>query len=205
MDKKSALYIFIGTLRLLLDITQLLKDEFFLKKIDKKLETLVFDYLSLLNADQGDDFVFQSVVIKVTSDIDSLLEALNDLYHLGLLEQTPLFLEIHKHFLELKLETLKQWRILSRTKPLTVIAEDKKLFKAKTTPPIIVKKDSKLNQSKKSILDFIKSFPNSRTKDIINEFNALSDRTVKRNLINLLRNGLIKKKVDNKAVYYYVD
>ena len=61
----------------------------------------------------------------------------------------------------------------------------------------------KINPNKKKILDFIKSFPNTRTKDIIYEFNSISDRTVKRNLTELAREGLIRRKVDNKAVYYY--
>ncbi|HEY4504223.1 MAG TPA: hypothetical protein VJI73_00440, partial [Candidatus Paceibacterota bacterium] len=61
-----------------------------------------------------------------------------------------------------------------------------------------------LNPSKQKILEFIKSYPNTRTKDIINEFNALSDRTVKRSLTELMQIGLLKKKIENKAVYYSI-
>ena len=73
----------------------------------------------------------------------------------------------------------------------------------KVIPVNSARRNFKLNKSKKKILEFIKSYPNIRTKDIITEFNVLSNRTVKRNLTDLLRTGLIKKRVDNKAVYYY--
>ena len=71
-----------------------------------------------------------------------------------------------------------------------------------TVIPKVSDKPAKLNQSKLKILNFIKSYPDTRAKDIINEFSALSDRTVKRNLTELLKMRMIKKRVDNKATYY---
>ena len=81
---------------------------------------------------------------------------------------------------------------------------DETLISKKIINKKSITKNSNLTESKKRILEYIKSYPNTRTKDIIYEFSALSDRTVKRNLTDLIKSGLVRKRVDNKAVYYYL-
>jgi Fe2+ or Zn2+ uptake regulation protein len=63
-------------------------------------------------------------------------------------------------------------------------------------------KNLRESSNKERIFNFIKHSPNSRTKDIIEEFNILSERTVKRNLKDLATEGLVRKFAKNKGVYY---
>ena len=73
-----------------------------------------------------------------------------------------------------------------------------------------VQKDIVLDQAqepasnKDKILSLIKRRNKIRAKDIIGEFNDISDRTVKRTLKDLADNGLIRKEEINKAVYYSI-
>ena len=60
----------------------------------------------------------------------------------------------------------------------------------------------KESSNKERIFNFIKRSPNSRTKEIIDEFNILSERTVKRNLKELTTEGLVRKLAKDKGVYY---
>ena len=64
------------------------------------------------------------------------------------------------------------------------------------------KKEEYLSGNKQKILNYIKRSPNSRTRDIIYEFSVLSERTVKRNLKELVGEGLVKKFSKDNAVYY---
>ncbi len=52
------------------------------------------------------------------------------------------------------------------------------------------------------ILDFVRQAPERRAKEIVDEFSALSGRTVKRGLKELSEKGLIVRKEQNNAVYY---
>lgn len=64
-------------------------------------------------------------------------------------------------------------------------------------------KPTNRNKTQEQILEFVKRVPECRPKDIIGEFNALSQRTVKRSLKELSEMGLIVKKTnEDKAVYY---
>ncbi len=62
--------------------------------------------------------------------------------------------------------------------------------------------DTKLLGTPQKILEFVRRAPSRRAKDIIDEFSALSGRTIKRGLKELSQKGLIVRKEDNKAVYY---
>jgi DeoR/GlpR family transcriptional regulator of sugar metabolism len=56
--------------------------------------------------------------------------------------------------------------------------------------------------NKDQIFNYIKKTPDIRTKEVMTEFSALSGRTVKRNLKELIDEGFLKKKSDGVAVYY---
>lgn len=62
--------------------------------------------------------------------------------------------------------------------------------------------ETKLLGTPQKILEFVRRAPSRRAKDIIDEFSALSGRTIKRGLKELSQKGLIVRKEDNKAVYY---
>ncbi len=60
----------------------------------------------------------------------------------------------------------------------------------------------KLSETQQNILEFVRQEPDCRTKDVINQFSALSQRTIKRNLRELNKEGRIVKRSDGAAVYY---
>lgn len=62
----------------------------------------------------------------------------------------------------------------------------------------------KLTETQEKILEFVRREPDCRTKDVVNQFSALSQRTIKRGLKGLSEEGRIVKKVDGAAVYYSV-
>lgn len=70
--------------------------------------------------------------------------------------------------------------------------------------PIRDKKASKLSENQEKILDFVRREPDCRTKDVVSQFSALSERTVKRGLKELSNEGKIIKRSEGVAVYYSV-
>jgi|SRR3989344_3004069 len=60
----------------------------------------------------------------------------------------------------------------------------------------------KLTETQNNILEFVRREPDCRTKDVIGQFSALSQRTIKRGLKELNEGGWIIKRSDGVAVYY---
>lgn len=195
---------FSRTIILLAEINNLIQDKFFYDKFSAKISSLLDSYI-IFSSISGDRVAQYRVAhTRVIETINNILEMFDDLKYLSLIKVSPLFLQVQKNLLEFKLELKGQGNKLPEFKSENVeTKEQEQPTSKKSITENIIKKNPKLNQSKKKILEFIKSSPNIRTKDIISEFNALSDRTVKRNLTDLLRTGLIKKRIDSKAVYYY--
>lgn len=196
---------FINTIFLLAKIQNLARDRFFSDKFIAKIHNFNLSFLSFV---RGEDDITQYRVLaeRCLADIDATADVLKEFRYLNIVKDTPLLLQAESALLLVKLEILKKAKPLmleigsksSHRFEQATVHENTKVIR--TTP----KEIQPLTSSKKKIFDFIKSFPNTRTKDIIYEFNALSGRTVKRNLTDLLRAGLVKKRIDNKAVYYYV-
>lgn len=199
MDSEELLNNFIKTLTYLVKLTSHVEDSFFVDKLDTKIEKLAYNFINyqivLENNGEQDNLFLH----KLTTAIDSINELMRDMIYLKLLEPSSLFLEVQKHLLITKLDSIKNKKLF----PSKKIVENKKdTFTVKEISKKIPEKIAPLNPSKQKILNFIKSYPDIRTKDIISEFSILSDRTVKRNLTELLKTGVIKKRVDNKATYY---
>lgn len=66
----------------------------------------------------------------------------------------------------------------------------------------IARLSMKSDSNKERIFNFIRKTQEVRAKDIMNKFNVLSSRTVKRNLKELTDQGFIKKIFEGGAVYY---
>src|SRR3989338_6248291 len=60
----------------------------------------------------------------------------------------------------------------------------------------------KLTKTQEEILEFVRKEPDCRTKDVMNQFSVLSQRTVKRGLKELNEEGKIAKRIERGAVYY---
>ena len=65
-----------------------------------------------------------------------------------------------------------------------------------------IRHKGRLTETQKNILEFVRREPDCRTKDVIDQFSALSQRTVKRGLKELNEEGKIIKRSDGGAVYY---
>ena len=206
MDREGLSLHFIKTVLLLAKIQNLTKDSFFLDKFNSKMYNFSLSFLGLFQEESASVAQYQVLLERHLASIDSLRDVLKEFQYLNIVKNSPLLLQVELNLLNIKLEICKRKKGSAPNKN-----EDSKLnyreqkvnLENTKTIKIISRKNDKLASSKKKILDFIKSFPNTRTKDIVYEFNALSDRTVKRNLTGLLRAGLVKKRIDNKAVYYY--
>lgn len=206
MDREALPLHFIKTVLLLAKIQNLTKDSFFLDKFNSKMYRFSLSFLELLKEKSDDVAQCQILLERHLTSIDSLRDVLKEFQYLNIVKNNPLLLQVELCLLNIKLEICKRKhglifnknsRVNSSHYEQKVNNENTEVIRAPS------KKNNKLASSKKKILDFIKAYPNTRTKDIVYEFNALSDRTVKRNLTDLLRVGLVKKRIDNKAVYYY--
>ena len=203
---------FTETLILIAEFFPHLKDDFFIKKLRARLVIFVYGYIRFRSREDSADVAQYYIVEKLISDTDAILELFELINHLKVIKEiTPLLLA-NQSLLALKLEFVKIKNNLSinlekkeNNVPIVAPKSDNKNQASSTNTAVSQKnilKKHELNPNKEKILNFIKKSPNTRTKDIIHEFNALSDRTVKRNLGELLRVGLINKKIENKAVYY---
>lgn len=201
MKKDIVLKLFIRSLTLSIKIHSAIRDRFFADKFGDKIYALAFNCIKLFDSN-NDDLLGRGVLFeKALFSIDDLMGTAQDIAYLKFFRTSHLFLQTEVNLLRLKLELTRQ----RNNSPINIKPEVRSK-NDRTVQPVELRKkpekNTKLNQSKRKILDFIRSSPDIRTKDIIHEFNALSDRTVKRNLMELLQTGLVKKRIDNKAVYY---
>lgn len=177
---------FINTVIFVSRIFSGLKDKFLARKLYDKLSDFIATY-SLPPRDNVAQYYHQ---LKITTD--SLLELLDYLEYSKMVAATPL-LYARRSLFAFKLQ-------LIRIQPEQSTVEKERKVVSPDVPK--VKKEINLSGNKQKILNYIKRSPDSRTKDIIYEFSVLSDRTVKRNLKELVSEGLVKKVAKDKAVYY---
>ncbi len=142
--------------------------------------------------------------------IDGLLEFMDYPEHYNSIKKEPLSLA-KKHLLKLKLEFIKA----RRSRSILDSKSSAKLFSEKSSMDnqsnMEIKQNLKnkkqptyrSNPNKERILDFIRRSPHIRTREVIDQFNLISGRTVKRNLAELTREGLVRKKLENRATYYH--
>ena len=177
-----------------------LKDKFLAQKLYDKLSGLIAGYVKLFNSKGEDDETTSHNVpfIELKNTIDGLLELLDYLEHSRLSSITPL-LYARRNLLDFKLNLVRLYNQSVRlaTKP-------KETKSVVATPKNIQPRNLKESSNKEKIFNFIKHSPNSRTKEIIEEFNILSERTVKRNLKELTTEGMVRKFAKDKGVYYSI-
>ena len=174
-----------------------LKDKFLAQKLYDKTSGLIAGYIRLFNQAKEEDSMSHNVsFLELKNNLDSLLELLEYLEHYKFVSTTPL-LYARRNLLDFKLNLVRLHHqpVQSIPKP----REDKPVVSAtKNVRPKSLRESS----NKERIFSFIKRSPNSRTKEIIGEFSILSERTVKRNLKELIGEGLIRKLAKENGVYY---
>lgn len=172
---------FINTVIFVSRIFSGLKDKFLARKLYDKLSDFVSAYVA------------QSKGGDIKSATDALIDVLDYLEHSKAASPSPL-LYARRSLFAFKLQLTRL-----PAKPQAPKEEKKEVSPAAPQP----KKEINLAGNKEKILNYVKRSPNSRTKDIIYEFSVLSERTVKRNLKELVSDGLLKKISKDKAVYYH--
>jgi len=174
------------------------EDKFFRRKLFGKLS----DFISALTVWGGKEGQKSVLAAPVIVKIKGLLELLEYLEHSAGIEETIL-LSVKRNLMNLELKFLKLQKESSTTADKEIKAGSR--FETLTAPQTKIAKqhEYKPNSNKEKILDFIKKSPRVRTKEIIDRFSLISDRTVKRSLAELIRIGLVQKKLEDRAVYYY--
>ena len=202
MNQEELLKNFINVLIQITKLSIQLEDSFFANKLGNRISKFIRSFIDYCvfakNAKSKDELGFYKLLIIC----DTLAELAEEMVYLGFLNFSVTVPEAKKNLLIFKLNLIRyQSQILDQEVNKNTI---EKTNDRQETNSVVKKskKFIKLNLSKQKILSFIKTYPDIRTKDIISEFSALSDRTVKRNLTELLRIGIIKKRVDNKATHY---
>ncbi len=175
-----------------------MKDPYFMRKIFEKSEKLSRVYINFEKSTGDLTAIHRDNLVSVINEIADLCDYVE---HLDLSPVSPL-LVLRKNVLVLKLQVLK-----STSKEDMVVASDKKKNEIKkpviTASPAIVR-EKKIDGNREKILNFIQRFPNTRTKEIIDEFETISVRTVKRSLKGLVADGLLQKRDEGNAVFYFL-
>ena len=196
--EEESLKNFINSIIFLVKLFSGLKDKFLAQKLYDKISGFIAGYIKLFNS-KGDDSESMSHNMRLRDFLNStnnLLELLDYLEHSKSVSTTPL-LYARKNLLNLKLELIK-----SHQQPIQPVPKPKENKPPAFVPKNIQLKNPKESSNKERIFNFIKRSPNSRTKEIIEEFNILSERTVKRNLKELTTEGLVRKWAKDNGVYY---
>lgn len=204
--EEESLKNFTNSLIFLVKLFAGLKDKFLAQKLYDNISGFITGYIRLLNSkgsESEDEHTSHNIrLIELKNSVNALLEILDYLEHSKLISTTPL-LYARRNLLDFKLGLvrLRYQSIQLKSKPKENKPENKpSVFVSKNIQPRNLKESS----NKERIFNFIKHSPNSRTKDIIGEFNVLSERTVKRNLKELTTEGLIRKWAKDNGVYYSV-
>src|SRR3989344_5969326 len=219
MEREDTLK-FINSVVLLSKLLAKVEERFLAEKLYGKISDMVLVFIEYVvetelrraesiaksnSAAQHPINVAQYYYKNLLNSIRGVLDCLEYLEHDTKNNITPLLLA-HKNLLKLKLHILKHSQVTKLIEKKTE-SQPTSVSEIKIKPALKNKAAGsplKSNSSKEKIFNFIKRFPDVRTKKIISEFNALSDRTVKRNLKELIDEGLLKKKSEDGAVYYLV-
>jgi len=194
MEREEALK-FANSLILLSKLLTKIEDRFFVQKLHEKLLDLIFAFSERRTAPLS--MSHNVAAQNLLNSINNLLDYLEYLAHISKNNTTPL-LSAQRNLLKFKLYILRHNH---QKKPTAerVVETVNPVFAPKTrTVQQIPKSDS----NKEKIFHFIKKYPDTRTRDIVSEFSALSGRTVKRNLKELTDEGFLQKRTDSGAVYY---
>jgi len=198
--EEESLKNFINSIIFLVKLFAGLQDKFLAQKLYDKISGFIAGYVKLFNSKENEvkSVSHNAYLIEFKNTTDGLLELLDYLEHSKSVSTTPL-LYARKNLLNLKLELIKLHQQLVQPVP-----KQKENKSSVFIPKNIQPKNLKESSNKERIFNFIKHSPNSRTKEIIEEFNILSERTVKRNLKELTTEGLVRKWAKDKGVYYSV-
>jgi len=147
----------------------------------------------------GDEFF-----IKILPPIESVFELISQVERLDVAERLQL-LACRRLLLKDKLSILRDINSLARQKRAAQkksMDTSAKPVKAKTTR--FPERNKKVNELREQILGFIRDSREARTKDIVSQFHATSQRTILRNLKELVHQGLVVKQAEHNGASRYL-
>ncbi|OGN06039.1 MAG: hypothetical protein A2669_00720 [Candidatus Yanofskybacteria bacterium RIFCSPHIGHO2_01_FULL_48_25b] len=189
-DKHSEFIIIITKL---FGVREIISDPFFAVRIQENITSLLKSYINYCLCGRGQ----KSKPRDLMNSLKLLSDLLEEMRYLKISPAIPL--------------ASSQELILRYLRGLMIAGPEEK---ANDSPPLKTHSDPApqtqtlpsrkiiAGTNKERIFNFVRQAPERRPKEIIDQFSVLSERTVKRNLKELIREGLITKKQENRAVYY---
>ncbi len=168
-----------------------ISDVFFVETLDTKLRSLMISHGS-------------TEPQQVVSDINLLLEFITQLQHLQMVEAVS-SAECIEKLLRLKITIIQNKKEAPRVKKTLAKPTAVDNVPHVVSPPKdrFPQRTHKANQVREEILNFVRRKERARTKEILGQFNALSPRTIKRSLKELVDQGLLEKQVQGNSTHYF--
>jgi DNA-binding transcriptional ArsR family regulator len=195
--------LFLRMMTSLFQAQQSVADLFFKNRLDEDISQALEKHIQYLARPSKET---QHEYIRSLKDLDKILQ---EITYLEKGDAIQLALS-HEQALRYLHDFLREIRTIKQT-PTGTEAVTKSIAPASrpltSSAPVIQKSrrnKNKLSETQEKILEFVRREPDCRTKDVVSQFSALSQRTVKRGLKELSEEGKIVKRADGVAVYYSV-
>ncbi len=207
MEREGTLK-FTNSIILLSKLLTKIEDRFLAQKLHTKILDMVLAFIEYKTVQHSGD-VAQYHRKDLLNSVNNVVDYVENLIHLKKADATPL-LSTQRNLLKFKLHIFQQTKT---ERPAVGRVSDSHLTSdVAPTPNVVNSKPSvktkpdrstlKPDSNKERIFNFIRKSPQVRTKEVVSEFSALSGRTVKRNLKELIDEGFLKRKTDGEAVHY---
>lgn len=191
--------LFVQMMTPLFQAQQSVVDLFFKKRLNEEIEQVIDKHIYYWAHSSEES---QLEYIRVLKDLDKVLQ---EIIYLEKGDTISLAVA-REQVLQYLCNLLKEIRMSKQISVETEVVPNKPVVVVQK--PVRIKSLSvragKLTKTQESILEFVRREPDCRTKDVINQFNVLSQRTIKRVLKELNEDGRIVKRLDGIAVYYSV-
>lgn len=204
MEREERLNFFVSAILSTARLLEGIYDTFFSKRLQILLRQFFIRGVGLFQAKEDDvaQYIIRQEFLQAIREINRLLEYLS---YLNLVRRTPLLIA-RRSLMRLYLSEI---RVLIVPKTETKTGQPGSRVSDSGQPTAEQDKISQipkprldLNENQTKILGFIKKFERVRARDVIDQFSALSQRTVKRSLKELIKSGLIEKEAEARAVFY---
>ena len=195
--------LFLRTMTSLFQAQQSVADFFFKNRLSEDIEHALDKHIQC-QARPSEEF--QREYIRSLKNLDKVLQEITylekgDIIQLAVAHEQVLRY-LHSYLKEIG--TRKQKPIETEILMKSVEPTPRSLVPSVPVIRKSVRGKGKLTETQEKILEFVRREPDCRTKDVVSQFSALSQRTIKRGLKELSEEGRIVKKIDGAAVYYSV-
>lgn len=183
-------------------LRQTIKDIFFAERLDVKINILISGYIQFEISRRGDNVA--QYYNKYCSLIRLFDEYLEEIRHLNLADMRPL-LTTRELLFHHQLEILRSIELKAAIAIETESNQQKPIseFPLVVDLPYPTVDNKKPESNHDKILEFVKRSRKVRAKEIVGQFSALSERTVKRRLQILVQSGQLKKHAEAGGAMYY--